>query len=136
MKKNISFLISAGLIIGSSFFATEVFSQAVSDETSTAVTGITAGRARSLVTAAAGLISLIVGWRARARAAGSAGAGRSGAITAMVLGLICVIFSIVQLSTTPGGFGTGGGKAGAIVAALLGIAGIIFSGLALRPKKG
>jgi hypothetical protein len=130
---NLRSILSACLIIGLAFAATEnAFSQTPSDETSTTVTGITAGRLRSIVTAVAGLISLIIGWRARVRANGT---GRSGAITALVLGVICVIFSIVQLSTTTGGFGTGGGKAGAIVAFALGMTGIILSGMALRTKK-
>jgi len=134
-RKYISFILPACLAIGFFFLAMEnAFSQTAPDGTPTAVTGITAGRAKSIVIAVAGLLSLIVGWRAKARPGSSA--GRSGAITALVLGAICVIFSIVQLSTTAGGFGTGGGKAGAIVAFVLGLTGIIFSGMALRPKKG
>ncbi|WP_343306348.1 DUF6223 family protein [Chitinophaga niabensis] len=126
-------MLSACLIIGLAFATTEnAFSQTPSDETSSTVTGITAGRARSIITAVAGLISLIIGWRAKTRPAGT---GRSAAITALVLGVLCVIFSIVQLSTTTGGFGTGGGKAGAIVAFALGMTGIILSGMALRTKK-
>lgn len=130
---NLRYILSACLIIGLTFVATEnAFSQTSSYDTSTTVTGITAGRARSIVTGVVGLISLIIGWRAKARPTGT---GRSAVITALVLGVICVIFSIVQLSTTTGGFGTGGGKAGAIVAFALGMTGIILSGMALRTKK-
>ena len=121
----------ACLIIGLSLLSTEnAFSQ-----TSTTVTGITAGRARSIVTAVAGLISLVIGWRAKTRSNAGTGSGRSGAIAALVLGAICVIASIIHLITATSAFGTGSGKAGAIVAFVLGMTGIIFSGLALRPKK-
>jgi len=52
--------------------------------------GITPGRARALVAAVVGLISLVVGGLALARSAGRIGAGngRAGAIGALVLGLI------------------------------------------------
>ena len=52
--------------------------------------GITNGRARALVAAVVGLISLVVGGLALARSAGRIGIGngRAGAIVALVLGLI------------------------------------------------
>jgi hypothetical protein len=148
MKKYIPFILPACLILVFSFFPTEeIFSQtdyngnkmdtassvgATSDVDSPVPSGITPGRARSLVGAALGLISLILGWRA----AGRPGKGRSLAIAALVLGLICIILSIVHLVTTVGGLGTGGGKAGAIVALVLGLVGMILGGLALRINSG
>ena len=51
---------------------------------------ITNGRARALVAAAVGLVSLVIGGLALARSAGRIGAGngRAGAIVALVMGLI------------------------------------------------
>ena len=91
---------------------------------------ITSGRARALVAAAVGLISLIIGGLALLRSA-----GRFGAIVALVLGLIGIILSVVHLTSYTGGFGTGGGRAGAIVALVLSLIGIGLGGFALaRPR--
>jgi catechol 2,3-dioxygenase-like lactoylglutathione lyase family enzyme len=59
------------------------------DSTAGAI-GITNGRARALVAAVVGLISLVIGGVALARSTGGfgAGGGRAGAIVALVLGLI------------------------------------------------
>jgi len=136
MKKYIPYILSAGVIIGFAFLATEkAFSQTTTDGTSPYVTGLTAGRARSLVGGVVALISLIIGWRAKARSAHGAGVRHSWVITALVLGLIAIVLSVVHLGTTPGGFGTGGGKAGAIVALVLGLIGTILSGQVLRSKR-
>ncbi|HEV8283641.1 MAG TPA: DUF6223 family protein [Chitinophagaceae bacterium] len=136
MKKYIPYILSACLIIGFAFLATEkAFSQTTPDGTSPYVTGLTAGRAKSLVGVFAGLISLIIGWRAKARSAHGAGIGKPWVITALVLGLLAIVLSVVHLGTTPGGFGTGGGKAGSIVALAVGLIGTILSGLTLRSKR-
>lgn len=136
MKKYIAYFLSAWLIIGFAFLATEeAFSQATPDGASPYVTGLTAGRAKSLVGVAVGLISLIIGWRAKARLAHGAGIGQSWVITALVLGLIAIVLGVVHLGTTPGGFGTGGGKAGSIVALVVGLTGTVLSGQALRSKR-
>ena len=92
--------------------------------------GITSGRARSLVAVVVGLISLIIGGLAVARAARRSGNGRVGAIAALVLGLIGMVLSVIHLAGSTG-FGTGGGRAGAIVALLLGLVGLSLGGLAL-----
>ena len=99
--------------------------------------GITNGRARALVAAGVGLISLVVGGLALARSAGRIGTGngRAGAIIALVLGLIGMILSVVHLGTSTGGFGTGGGRAGAIVALVLGLIGMNLGGLALGRSR-
>jgi hypothetical protein len=133
MKKYIpSFLSACLIVVFAVFTAEEAFSQ--SNGTSSVPTGITAGRAWALAGALFGLISLIVGWRAKVRSANGASSGRSWSVTGLVLGFICIILSLVHLATTNGGFGTGGGKAGAIVALVLGLIGISFSGMALRTK--
>lgn len=99
--------------------------------------GITNGRARALVGAVVGLISLVVGGLALARSAGRIGAGngRGGAIVALVLGLVGMVLSVVHLGSSTGGFGTGGGRAGAIVALVLGLIGMNLGGLALARSR-
>lgn len=146
MKTFIQVIIAASLTTAFSFLITEkVFSQegqehqvdAASTKTdgTSYVTGITAGRARSLVGVALGLTSLIIGWRAKARSVVSA-SGRKLNITALVFGLVAIVLSVIHLATVIGGFGTGGGKAGAIVALVLGLIGMGLGVRALlRSKK-
>jgi catechol 2,3-dioxygenase-like lactoylglutathione lyase family enzyme len=100
-------------------------------------TGITNGRARALVAAVVGLISLVVGGLALARSAGRIGAGngRAGAIVALALGLIGMILSVAHLGSSTGGFGTGSGRAGAIVALALGLIGMNLGGMALARSR-
>jgi hypothetical protein len=144
MKKYIPYLLSALLIIGFSFLTTEksfsqmdTSSQATSGGNSTYVKGITPGRARALVGVACGLISLIIGWRAKVRSkAGIGNKGRNGAIVALSLGAIALVLSIIHLSVSAGAvFGSGSGKAGAIFGLLLGLVGTTLGGLALRSHK-
>lgn len=126
------------------FPATEMaFSQsAASEKTETVgsddgsagyVKGITSARARSLVGGALGLISVIIGWRVKARA--KQNTSRSWKIAALVLGILAILWSINHLAGGAGSFGTGGGKAGAIVAIVLGMIGIAFSGPTLMSRK-
>jgi hypothetical protein len=107
----------------------------VSDGTSSYVTGITAGRARSLVGVALGLISLIIGLRVKRRLAVHGSSVRKWTIAALVLGLGAVILSLIHLTTISGGFGTGGGKAGAIVALVFGLIGVCLGGVTLLRAK-
>jgi len=130
MKKYIVYLLSAGLFIMFTFLPT---GKAFSQGNATYVKGITAGRARALVGVAVGLISLGIGWRARVRWNKGIGNVRSGAILALVLGLIGIVLSVVHLSVTAGAvFGSGSGKAGAIFAFIPNLGGIAFGGLVLR----
>src|SRR5262249_61844962 len=71
--------------------------------------GITNGRARALVAAAVGLISLVVGGLALARSAGRLGTGngRAGAVAALAVGRSGMVRSVVHLGSSTGGFGTG-----------------------------
>ncbi len=98
---------------------------------------LTAGRARSLVGAVVGLISLMIGGVALARAAGHIGTGngRTGAIVALVLGLIGLVLSVVHLGSSTGGFGTGSGRAGAILGLVAGLIGTNLGGLALARSR-
>ena len=101
------------------------------------VIGITNGRARAIVAAVVGLISLLVGGLALARSAGriGTGTGRVGAIVALVLGLIGMVLSVVHLGSSTGGFGSGSGRAGAIVALVLALIGMNLGGLALARSR-
>lgn len=91
---------------------------------------VTSGRARAMIIAGVGLVSLIIGGLALART----GSGRTAAIVALALGLIGVVLSAVHLATSTG-FGTGGGRAGAIVGLVLALIGAILGGLALARKR-
>ena len=82
------------------------------EETTTYVSGITSGRAKSLVEVAVGLMSLIIGWRSKVRSKTNTSGNKTWPITALVLALVAMIFSISHLTNNVGGFGTGGGKAG------------------------
>lgn len=154
MKKIISFILSAGLVVVFYFLITgKAFSQTSQDEyksdtttltsksdggsSSTYVKGITPMRARALVAVALSLTSLVIGWRARKRAvAGIGNKGRNGAIVALSLGAIAIVFSIIHLNITAGAvFGSGSGKAGAIFALVLSLIGITLSGSVLRKNK-
>jgi hypothetical protein len=101
------------------------------------IVDLTAGRARALVAAVVGLISLVTGGLALARSAGLIGTGnaRAGAIVALVLGLIGMVLSVVHLGSSTGGFGTGSGRAGAIVALVLALIGMNLGGLALARSR-
>lgn len=99
------------------------------------VKGVTPARARSLVGGFIGLLSLILGWRAKARLKSNVGASRGWSITAVALGALAIVLSIIHLTYNTGGFGTGGGKAGAIVALLLGLCGAALGWLTLRRHR-
>lgn len=134
MRNVISFILPALLIISFLSLATgEAYSQA--GDSDAYVTGITSGRAKSLIGVAAGLISLIIGWRVKSRSAAGSSTSRSWAITALVLGIISLVLSVLHLANTNGGFGTGGGKAGAVVALIVGLIGTTLSGMVLRSKR-
>jgi hypothetical protein len=99
--------------------------------------GITNGRARAIVAAVVGLISLVVGGLALARSAGRIGTGngRMGAIVALVAGLIAVVNGGLVLATADGGPGTGNGVVGAIVALVLGVIGMVLGRQALARSR-
>jgi hypothetical protein len=154
MGKVISFICSAGLVLAFCFLITQrTYSQTSqdahkSDSTIVAtnsdegsshsyVKGITPMRARALLGVTLALTSLVVGWRARKRAAAGIGnRGRNGAIVALSLGAIAIVLSIIHLNIAAGAvFGSGSGKAGAIFALVLSLIGIALSILVLRQKK-
>jgi hypothetical protein len=94
------------------------------------------GRAGASLAAVVGLIGVVIGGLALARAAGRiTGTGRNGAIVAMVLGLIGMVLAGLHLATNTGAIGTGSGRAGAIVAVVLGLIDMVLGGLALARSR-
>lgn len=91
-------------------------------ETSEPVRGITPERFRSIIAGVLGLISIIVGLRARRAATRNS----KGAVISLCAGLLGVIISAWHLASTSGAFGTGKGRAGAIIALVLGLIGTFF----------
>ena len=142
MQKYISYI----LIIGLSFFISgKAFSQSTQTENETKITnikneklfneggyvkGITTARAIGLVELSLGILSIVFAIRAKKRYA------IKGARTALTLGVIAAIFSIVHLITVAGAiFGSGSGKAGAILALLFSLGGITIGALVLLRQK-
>lgn len=146
MGKLISFILSASLIISCCLFATvKTFSQTSEPANNTSTTeskksalfneggyvkGITPARAIGLAELLLGISSIVFAIRAKKRSS------IAGTKTALVLGLLAIVFSTVHfVSTTGAVFGSGSGKAGAILAMILSIVGIILSGSVLRRNK-
>ena len=98
---------------------------------------ITSGRARALVGVGAGLISVILGGLAFARAAGRIGSGngRVMAISALVAGVIGAGLSAMHLAAGTSGFGTGGGRLGAMAGLVLGLIGAVLGGATLAKTR-
>lgn len=95
--------------------------------------GITGERAKALIGAAAGLISLITGAVALIRSGKLTGKKRSNTIVIITLltGLTGLILSLIHLGSITGDFGTGGGKAGAIAALLFSVIGLVFGSISI-----
>jgi len=98
------------------------------------VKGITPARAFALGTAVVGILSVVIGWRAKASVAAGR-PNRSLSITAIVIASIVITISVVHLASLTGGFGSGGGKAGAIGALVMGIIGGSLGAFALWRAK-
>ena len=102
----------------------------------TYVSGITPGRARSLIGGVVGLACLVLGWRAKNRSRSANSNIRTTAAVALILGSIGIVLSVVHLISTAGAvFGSGSGKAGAIVALGLSCVGMVLAALALSNEK-
>ncbi|WP_274362408.1 DUF6223 family protein [Paenibacillus thermotolerans] len=128
----VSFLILCSLLLVPSITFAEATNGNVGYE-------LTPGRFKTIVAAAVGLISVVIGGISLARSARRLGTGngRAAAIVAAVAGLICIVLAGLHLANTTGGFGTGNGRAGAIVAIVIGLIGIALAGLTLaRSRNG
>jgi hypothetical protein len=93
-------------------------------------------RAAATVAGVVGLISVVIGGLALARAAGRVGGGgRRGAIAALALGAIGMIVGGLVVATADGGLGTGNGLGGGVVAMIVGLIGMGLGGLALARSR-
>ena len=127
-------LLPACLVMGLILVSRVIFSQ-VTKTDDAYVKGITPNRAKSLVGVAAGLVSLVVGWRAKVRSSRT-GNARTTAIVAVICGTAGIILSALHLSMNANGaFGSGGGKAGAIVGLAISLIGMVLGAMALKTKK-
>ena len=101
-----------------------------------APSGMTSARAAALLSVGIGLISVVLGGVALARATGRLKTGSSLALSvvALLLGFIGISVSGVLLATSAG-IGTGGGSLGAIVAFLLSLIGAALGGVALAGSR-
>jgi peptidoglycan/LPS O-acetylase OafA/YrhL len=92
------------------------------------VVAMSVGRIGATAAATAGLIGILLGGRALARAAGRS--RRSAPRTGMMLGLIAVALGGLVIATSNGGLGTGNGLGGAAVAIMAGLIAIALGFLA------
>jgi hypothetical protein len=100
-----------------------------------APSGMTSARAAALLAVGIGLVSVVLGGVALARARGRlTGSGLAWSIMALVLGFIGIAVSGVLLATSAG-IGTGGGSLGAIVAMLLSLIGAALGGVAFAGSR-
>src|SRR5262245_1257336 len=101
-----------------------------------APSGMTSARAVALLAVGIGLISVVLGGVALARATGrlKTGSGLALSVVALVLGFIGLSVAIVLLATSAG-IGTGGGSLGAIAASLLSLIGAALGGVAFAGSR-
>jgi len=93
---------------------------------------LTSGRLASLAILFIGMVSVVIGYKSKKRFANPALANNNskGPVLALILGLLCVILSVIHLADATD-FGTGGGKAGSIVAVLAGSIGVFLASVTL-----
>jgi Na+/proline symporter len=74
---------------------------------------------------------IVAGLSLRRLTQGIGNSGRNGAIAAMVVGLLVVVYAGVHVIIFPGGPGTGDGRVGAIIAIVMGLTSMILAGITL-----
>jgi Family of unknown function (DUF6223) len=99
------------------------------------VSGMTSGRAATILPMLLGLISVIIVFTTRYNLANQYIAKRNKALVAIVAGLISIVLAGIHLTQAQGAFGTGSGKLGAIVALLLAGIGVMFGVIILSRNK-
>lgn len=87
------------------------------------------GRAVPSAAAVVGLVAVVAGGLALARA------GRTAALLAVVAGPAAALVGGVHALNAAGGLGTGNGLAGAVVAVVLGLAGTVLGATALARSR-
>jgi hypothetical protein len=104
------------------------------------VTGITTGRAATLLPSVLALSSMAIGWLSLRRRGWQITSRLIGAIIAVCIGLAGLGLSVIHLIRTEDSvLGNGSGRLGAIVAFVLALAGVTVSSIAMvRPniRKG
>lgn len=97
---------------------------------------LTAGRLWSLVAAALGLIGIVTGVIALARAArGTCLTNRRPAIVALITGLAGALVGMLIVVLAEGGPGSGSGIVGGFMTVALGLIAAVLAVLALRPRR-
>jgi membrane protein CcdC involved in cytochrome C biogenesis len=90
------------------------------------VSGMTSGRAATILPMLLGLISIILVFTTRYNVANQYSIKRNKALIAIIAGLISIVLAGIHLAQAQGAFGIGSGKLGAIVAFVLGGIGLLF----------
>ena len=105
----------------------------VSKSAPSTVYGLTSKRQFALGAMGLALVSVIFGWRSFRKSASRISnlTGKSGAIVAIVTGLVAVIGGGLNLATANGGPGSGNGVIGSAQALVLGLIGMFLGGLAM-----
>ncbi|MFE9820379.1 DUF6223 family protein [Streptomyces sp. NBC_00236] len=95
------------------------------------------GRTGANLALGVGLIGLVIGWLALARARGRIGTGnaRTGGMSAIAVGMAGTALAVLHLATSSGGPGTGNGLVGAVVAVPLGLGGVFLGRRALTRSR-
>jgi len=108
----------------------------VSEPAATTVYGLTFRRLWATTVAVLALVGVVIGGLAL-RSAGRIGTGhrRTGAIVALVAGLIAVVNGGLNLTIATGGPGTGNGVVGGAAALVLGLIAMVLGGLALTHSR-
>ncbi|WP_431677961.1 DUF6223 family protein [Kitasatospora sp. KL5] len=100
---------------------------------------MSAGRLGAVVAALLAVVGVVAAGRAlsrsRGRTGGGGGAGRSGAVLALVSGPAGMALGGLVAATASGGLGTGNGLGGAVVALLVGLVATVLGGLALTRSR-
>ncbi|GAA2531565.1 MULTISPECIES: DUF6223 family protein [Streptomyces] len=95
------------------------------------------GRTGANLALGAGLLGLVIGRLALARAGGRTGTGnaRTGGVSAIAVGTAGTVLAVLHLVTAGGGPGTGNGLVGAVVAIPLGLGALLLGRRALTRSR-
>jgi heme/copper-type cytochrome/quinol oxidase subunit 3 len=133
MKKQIT---SSGTLFHTLAAAIFVLAVPATAHASLAASNIGSGRLLPTVAALIGLAGVFTGrWAMIHSRRAENRKVRSGALLALVSGLISLAIGMLHAVNSAGGFGTGNGLAGAIVAMILGLTALVFGRLALARSK-
>ncbi|MGW1817435.1 DUF6223 family protein [Streptomyces sp. NPDC002125] len=89
------------------------------------------GRTGANLALGVGLLGVVIGWLALARAGNRTGNARTGGRSAVAVGAVGTVLAVLHLATSSGGPGTGNGLVGAVAAVPLGLGGVFLGRRAL-----